>query len=315
METPRKSARRNAMDNPQKWLLPPAGRVDAVLDTDTYNEIDDQFALSFMMKTPEKFCMKAVYAAPFFNGNSSSPEDGMEKSYDEIINLLTLMDRKDFIRNVYKGSRGYLADEKTPQPSPAAEHLVSLAKGYSPENRLYVVAIGAITNVASALLLCPEIANNIVIVWLGGHARHFPHTQEFNMMQDIAAARVVFSCPSPLVQLPCGGTVDYCATSAPELRYWLQGKNALCDYLVSHTVEEAESYAKGKPWTRVIWDITAPMWLMNEKGNLMSSSVMPAAMPEYDYSYSYPENGKPMAYTRFVYRDAIFELLFKTLAK
>ena len=39
------------------------------------------------------------------------------------------------------------------------------------------------------------------------------------------------------------------------------------------------------------------------------------AMPEYDYSYSYPENGKPMAYTRFVYRDAIFELLFKTLAK
>ena len=60
----------------------PEGPVDVVLDTDTYNEIDDQFAIAYMMRSPE-LRTKAIYAAPFFNENSSGPEDGMLKSYDE----------------------------------------------------------------------------------------------------------------------------------------------------------------------------------------------------------------------------------------
>ena len=98
-------------------LAVPAGPVDCVLDTDTYNEIDDQYALSLMMKSP-KLQVKAIYAAPFFNNNSTSPEDGMERSYGEILNLLALMGREDEGKNVYKGSRTYLPDEKTPVESP-----------------------------------------------------------------------------------------------------------------------------------------------------------------------------------------------------
>ena len=55
-------------------LSVPTGTVDCVLDTDTYNEIDDQYALSLMMKS-EKCHVRAIYAAPFFNNNSASPED------------------------------------------------------------------------------------------------------------------------------------------------------------------------------------------------------------------------------------------------
>ena len=66
-------------------LEPVEGRVDAVLDTDAYNEIDDQFALSYMLAYPERINLLAVTAAPFFNERSSSPEDGMLKSYEEII--------------------------------------------------------------------------------------------------------------------------------------------------------------------------------------------------------------------------------------
>ena len=33
-----------------KNLSVPAGPIDCVLDTDTYNEIDDQFAISLMLK-------------------------------------------------------------------------------------------------------------------------------------------------------------------------------------------------------------------------------------------------------------------------
>ena len=72
-----------------KNLEIPKGKVDVVLDTDAYNEIDDQYAISLMMKSNEKFNVKALYAAPFLNAKSTSPKDGMEKSYNEILNLLS----------------------------------------------------------------------------------------------------------------------------------------------------------------------------------------------------------------------------------
>ena len=45
----------------------PAGRIDAILDTDTFNEVDDQFALAYALFSPEKINLRAVTAAPFFN--------------------------------------------------------------------------------------------------------------------------------------------------------------------------------------------------------------------------------------------------------
>ena len=55
-----------------------------VLDTDTYNEIDDQFALVYALLSPERLNVEAIYAAPFHNKRSQGPEDGMHRSYDEI---------------------------------------------------------------------------------------------------------------------------------------------------------------------------------------------------------------------------------------
>ena len=37
-----------------KNLSVPTGMVDAVIDTDTFNEIDDQFAVSFMLLSKER---------------------------------------------------------------------------------------------------------------------------------------------------------------------------------------------------------------------------------------------------------------------
>ncbi len=47
------------------------------------------------------------------------------------------------------GSDRYLPDEHTPVRSEAASDLVQPAAGYTPENPLYVVSIGAITNIAA----------------------------------------------------------------------------------------------------------------------------------------------------------------------
>ena len=298
-----------------KNLQVPSGPIDVVLDTDTYNEIDDQFALSYLLRSGEKLTVKALCAAPFFNDNSTSPEDGMERSYREIFNLLHLAEREDLNPIVYEGSRTYLPDERTPVDSPAARELVRLAKDYSPEKPLYVVAIGAITNVASALLMDPAIQDNIVIVWLGGHALEWPETGEFNMMQDVAAARVVFGCGVPVVQLPCMGVVDHFYATGPELRHWLGGKNALCDYLVAHTEEAANAYAAGKVWSRVIWDVTAVGWLLNDGNRLMEGRIIPAPLPQYDNHYSIDFRRHPSCYVWCIHRDALMQDLVEKLTR
>ena len=55
-------------------------RIDMVLDTDTYNEVDDQFALAYALRSDDRLNVKSVYAAPFYNARASSPADGMEKA-------------------------------------------------------------------------------------------------------------------------------------------------------------------------------------------------------------------------------------------
>ena len=80
-----------------------------ILDTDTYNEIDDQFALAWAVLS-DKIDLLSVNAAPFLNNRSVSPEDGMEKSYNEIMRIMELIapEKKP---PVYRGSTVFLADK------------------------------------------------------------------------------------------------------------------------------------------------------------------------------------------------------------
>lgn len=299
-----------------KNLSSPKGQVDIILDTDAYNEIDDQFAIGYMLKAAEKLNVKGICAAPFLNARSETAGEGMHKSYDEIIKLLKLTQREDLLSVVFKGSENYLPDEATPVESQAADFMADSADGYSPENPLYIVAIGAITNVASAILKNPAMKENCVVIWLGGHAVWEDYgATEFNMKQDIAAARVVIGCGIPVVQLPCKGVVDRFAASKYELRHWLKGKNKLCDYLYENTVEEAESYAKDKPWTRVIWDVTAVAWLFNGEYGFMNSKLIPSPIPEYDGTYSFDESRHFINFVCEINRDALFEDLFRVLGE
>jgi len=293
-------------------LEQPTGCPDMVLDTDAYNEIDDQFAISYALRATDKMTVKALYAAPFHNSRSTDPADGMEKSYNEIITLLKLAERTDMIPLTFRGSTRYLPDEKTPVESDAARDLCERAMTYSPENPLYVVAIGAITNVASAILMKPEIIDRIVVVWLGGHAWHWDHNREFNLFQDVAAARIIFGCGVPLVQLPCSGVVSEFRVTKPELEYWFKGKNPLADYLAQATMDEADSYAAGKPWSRVIWDVTAIAWL-TDRGGLLTSSLEHSPIPEYDHHFAHDSSRHFMRYVKNINRDALMADLIRVI--
>lgn len=290
----------------------PKAKVDVVIDSDAYNEVDDQFAIAYALRSKENINVRAIYAAPFSNSHAKTAEEGMEQSYNEILTLLDLLGEQV---EVYRGSKTYLPDEKTPVISDAANDLVKRAKEYSSEYPLYVVAIGAITNIASALLLDPSISENIVVVWLGGHAHHFFHNKEFNLKQDVAAARVVMQSEAPFVQLPCKGVVDMFTISRIELEHFFMGKNALCDHLASHAIEHITKERKSDVWTKVIWDVVAIAWLMNKDDRFMFSRIIDVKLPEYGGFYTDEVVDKKMRYVFAVRRDEIFNDLLEKITK
>lgn len=106
-------------ENARHMENPPKGTVDAVLDTDTYNEVDDQFALAYLLKSSDRVRTRAIYAAPFYNQKSDSPKDGMEKSFCEIGRVLDVMGlSQEYGAKVFKGSDRFLEDESEPVDSP-----------------------------------------------------------------------------------------------------------------------------------------------------------------------------------------------------
>lgn len=109
-------------------LTPPGDPVDLVLDTDTFNEIDDQFALVYAALAAEKLRLRAVHAAPFHNDRSEGPGDGMEKSHAEILRLFDLLGR-DPEGVVYRGSTEFTHEATAPESSAATEKSVCRLHG------------------------------------------------------------------------------------------------------------------------------------------------------------------------------------------
>ena len=135
-----------------------------------------------------------------------------------------------------------------------------------------------------------------------------------NDMERIAS-RIVYGCGAPLVMLPCLGVVSTFTTTGPELDYWLRGKNALCDFLVKNTVDEVKHYAEGKVWSRVLWDVTAVGWLLNDDHRFLHSRMIPTPVPEYDHHWGSAPLNPLCRYVYHVNRDALLGDLFGKLVK
>ena len=288
-------------------LIPPATKVRAVLDTDTYNEIDDQFALVYALLSPEKIDLKAVYAAPFFNSRSSGPADGMQKSYEEILRILEKMNipSEDF---AFKGSTSYILDTDKPESSPAALDIILRAKSSTDDDPLYVIAVGAITNVANAILLDPTIIHNIVVVWLGGNGHNWPHQREFNYSQDLNASRTIFDSGVPFVQLPCTPVVTHLATTLPEMEAYVGGRGAIGDYLL----EIFRNYHKDHfAWSKVLWDMSTIAYIINPEW--APSDLVHSPIVNDNYTISFSNSRHFIRTVYFINRDGVFRDFFRKL--
>ena len=294
-----------------KMLQFPQGKLDILIDSDTNNEIDDQFAIAYALLSPERFCVKGILAAPYvIDDGLQDPEEGMRLSYEEIQKLLRLMNWKGNPDGfVLKGSPRFMDAPKQPVPSDAARRIVQLASSYSPEHPLYVVAIGAITNVASAIQMKPEILSNPVVVWLGGN--DFGQSPDvFNVNRDKYAAQVVFDCGVPLIHVPAYYVSSHLITSVPALKAFIGGANPLCDYFIENVAGfRAEEFATGKE----IWDVSAFAVLMDPSWSTSEITATPIITDQLTWSFDYR---RPlMRNIRTLDREAIMGDLYRKLKR
>jgi inosine-uridine nucleoside N-ribohydrolase len=335
----------------------PAHKVRVVIDTDAYNEVDDQFAIAWALHSTERMQVEAVYAAPYCSKAlqkllpipdealkglvhfAGTPAEGMEKSYREILNLFTLMNMASE-NKVFCGSERFIGDDNKPVASDAARDLVRRAM--NGDGPLYLLAIGAITNVASAILMEPEIVNKIVVVWLGGQPLHFKSAAEFNLMQDIKASQVMFDSGVPLVLIPCMTVASHLTVTQEELTGRLLGKSAIGTYLSEIVIKQfrdegiAQSdkfikklYLRGMDdipgeiadtftvrhisWSRIIWDISTVGYLVNP--NWCPSVLTPSPVLRDDMSWKHEDGRHPVRLCQYVSRDQIFGDMFAKLEK
>ena len=300
----------------------PTGRIRLVIDSDAKNEIDDQFAIAWALRSTDRFDVEAVYAVPFshnvFDRNLKRPESdvqelpdvGMEQSYQEICKLYRLLGL-DPEGRVFRGATRYIPEDRSPVDSEAVQDLIR--RGMSSDEPLYVAAIGAATNVASALMMEPRLVDHLVVVWLGGQPPYFTHGSEFNMAQDIRAAQHLFNCGVPMIWVPCMGVASLLSFSDDEARCKLLGKSAIGSYLTEiilgqftglkkaldraakhRTVQlkgredQPESYfaqfeTKHVAWSRTVWDVSTIAYLKNP--GWTQSMLIPAPVLNDDCTY------------------------------
>ncbi|MCW5963129.1 MAG: nucleoside hydrolase [Bryobacterales bacterium] len=297
----------------EQRLSPPASKVQAVLDTDTYNEIDDQFATAYALLSPQHMEMEAIYAAPFKNERSTSAGDGMEKSYEEILRILARLNRKPE-GFAYRGSPEFMTGPGKPVDSAAARDLI--AKAMKPRTApLYVLTIGAPTNVSSALLMEPAIRDRIVVVWLGGQPLNFSTAREFNLQQDLHSSRVLLDSGVALVVIPTRNVSEHLRTTVPEVNHHLKGKSPIADYLATEyaAYTQWKSPGEGFPLSRVIWDISAIAWIIEAKW--IPSEIVPSPALTDNYTWEKPAGRHPVRFATHANRDQVFNDLFRKLQK
>lgn len=212
-----------------KFTVPEQKKVRLIIHTDCKNEADDQYALVHQLLTP-KLIVPGIIAGHFEVGQDRyTPGTTAVESFHEIEKVLELMGcYYDYKDKIVLGASSPLPDETTPIPSDGVNYIIEEALKDDPRP-LYIGLQGAITDLASAILLNPEICQKMTAIWIGGGV--YPKGGfEFNLMQDIHAANVVFSSTMPLWQVPMNVYKQFAVTLA-ELQLKVQPFGQIGNYL------------------------------------------------------------------------------------
>ncbi|HXJ93860.1 MAG TPA: nucleoside hydrolase [Terriglobia bacterium] len=268
-----------------------ADKIPVILSTDVGNEIDDQWAVAYMLVNPQFQVLGIISAhAP------TLPPPAAHYTYrvlrDEVENRLKMTTHPP----LFEGSSLPLQDARTPRPNAGVDFIIQSSKDFSSTNRLTVLTIGAATDAASAIIEDPSITNRIRIVAMG--FRSWPNGgEEFNVANDVAAWQAILRSDVPVV-VGCG---DVCRAN---LSLTLeQAKNLISEHgpVGAWLWDEFQSWYYrflkpmrtndlSKPW--VIWDTVV---LAYAEG-LTTQEAYPRPVPKDDMNFAPGEAGKTITW-------------------
>ncbi|MCW5941050.1 MAG: nucleoside hydrolase [Fimbriimonadaceae bacterium] len=284
--------------------LQPASFVPRViLDTDAFNEVDDQFFIAHSLLSPDRMRVEAIVAAPFVNERAATAKEGMEKSFDEILRLLEIMGRDV---PAFRGAERTIGDQGAVDSAGVQAILEASRRGEEP---LYVLATGAATNVASALLLDPGLVERTVVVWLGGHAWDWTDQREFNLQGDPAAARVLLDCGVPLINVPALGVSSHLLVSPDDLSRDIGGSR-LGRYLAAIVADHHRDHFA---YAKEIWDVAVSAWMVNPAW--VPTIIVRSPWLTEDLRYEHPEDRHDVSVATWCARNAIFRDLFAKIGR
>ena len=281
-------------------------KINLILDTDTYNECDDQFALSYLIKSKDLFNIEAITVAPYSHTKRDvTVRDGQELSYNEILKICNWLNF-DTDNKVFKGSMDYIQNGYD-ETNDAVNKIIEIALKNS---KTYILGIGAITNIALAIKKEPKIVNKIEIIWLGGNEPSYKDNLEYNFRQDVAAVKIVFESKAKLTILPCKNVVSKLRIDINTLKKHLENKSELCNYLIERFYNDGYH---GIQDSRVIWDISAIAYMINK--NWFETKLISCPNIRNDTSYEITNNRHNITFVTKLDRKKIYEDLFNKLGE
>lgn len=206
-------------------------RSRVIINTDAKNEADDQYAIVHAALTPS-FDLRGMIAAHY---GSTKHSESMKQSRLEVDLIYRLLGGTPAYP-ILNGSATPLPDANTPAPSEGADLIVSEAMREDTDEPLFIAFYGPLTEMATALLIEPRIAErNVTVVWIGG-AGYPDGGREYNLSNDIAAANAVFASTVEVWQVT-STAYRTMGVSYAELITKVADRGELGTYLVDQLVE------------------------------------------------------------------------------
>ena len=221
-------------------------KYNVILDTDIGNSWDDQFALVYLLKNENLFNIEAITIEPFKHTESESVIDNQKLSYNEILTISKLLNK-----NIENKIYGFSNNE-------SVEKIIEIA---NKNDKTYILAIGALSNISLAINKNPNIINKIEIIWLGGNSLEYGNNKEFNFMQDTDATFNVINSNINMTIIPARNVAVDLIIKKEELEKRLDMNKEISQYLCKRFVNDSYYGVKNE---RVIWDISVIAYLINK---------------------------------------------------
>ncbi|TDF99501.1 nucleoside hydrolase [Paenibacillus piri] len=295
--------------NQYAFTVPKEQMIRVITNTDAKNEGDDQYAIVHTLLSP-RFDNRGFIAAHFGDAKTKT---SMEDSYKEIETIFDLM---SIPKNglIFRGATHSLKDETTPVPSEGAELIIREALSDDPRP-LFVTFLGPLTDMASALLMEPRIADKLTVIWIGGGA--YPNGgPEYNLHNDIHAANLVFKSKVPVWQVP-RDVYQQVIVSIAELEHRVRPHREIGKYLFDQLVEYGQSvhairssYRTGECWC--LGDSPVVGLLLFE--HAYHYDLVPAPQFTDDYKYIESPDNRPIRVYKHIDSRFIMEDFYAKLA-